>query len=379
MRRAWTAGRSVASVNEEYQDRLIGHQIGLRRYSSAVARRVIALLDRTRPDVRALLLDRLSDIEERGFDIGPATTARLRRLDDDLRDLLAEAHASIADDVGASMVELADYEVGYQAKLFDDLLPVRFNYTRPPAAVMRAIVYSQPFQGRVLKDWTDQFAAGDRRRMMDGIRMGMVEGETPTQITRRILGAQSLNYADGTREISRRGLLTLVQTATAHVSSRSRQAWAEETGVVEQEVFIATLDSKTTFQCASLDGRKYRVGQGPTPPLHPNCRSTRAPYIDGAMVGTRPGVAVKRGELEGLSPAERKKRIKELVGPVPAETTFDQWLKRQRPDFVNDYLGEERARLYRQGRLTMRDLVDRNGKPWTLEELAQREGMKLAA
>jgi hypothetical protein len=35
--------------------------------------------------------------------------------------------------------------------------------------------------------------------------------------------------------------------------------------------FLATLDSKTTVQCAANDGKTFPVGEGPMPPLHANC------------------------------------------------------------------------------------------------------------
>lgn len=242
----------MPTSNEQYQDRIISHQIGLRRLSNATVRRVIAMLNRTRLDVQRLLSERLARIEERGFDLGPATTARLQQLDIELQGILKESHQMIVGAVNSDLEALARYEPEYQSKLLNDVLPVNLEMVRPSAQTLQAIVYSQPFQGRVLKDWTDQFVANDRRRIMDAIRMGMVEGETPTQIVRRVEGTKALRYKDGVREVSRRGLQTLVQTASSHVANRARQAWAMESGVVETEVFVATLDSKTCFVAGTL-------------------------------------------------------------------------------------------------------------------------------
>lgn len=369
----------MPTANEVYQDRIISHQIGLRRLGNETLQRVVALLNRTRPDVRRLLLDRLDAITERGIDIGPATTARLATLEAELSGILRESHQMIAARITGDMEKLAAYEVDYQAKALNEVLPVRLEMVKPTPEMLQAVVYSQPFQGKVLRDWVSQFEMGDKRRIMDTIRMGMAEGETPTQIVRRVEGTQALRYKDGIRQVSRRGLQTLVQTASSHVANRSRQQWAVSSGVVEQEVYVATLDSKTSFQCASLDGRTFPVGKGPTPPIHPNCRSTRAPAIDGKLVGERPAVAVRDKDLEGLTGQARKDKIRELVGPVPAETSFNDWLKRQKPDFIEDYLGKSRAELYKSGQISLKDLVDRNGKPWTLDDLARREGVKLAA
>lgn len=146
---------------------------------------------------------------------------------------------------------------------------------------------------------------------------------------------------------------------------------------IDHSFIVCGVVAHNSFQCASLDGRTFPVGKGPTPPLHPNCRSARSPVIGGKLVGERPANAVTDKELEGLTGQARKDKIRELVGPVPAETSFNDWLKRQSPEFVDDYLGKTRAELFRQGKVTMKDLVDRNGQPWNLQELAAREGVKI--
>lgn len=369
----------MPTANEEYQDRMISHAVGLRRLSSSTLRRVVAILNATRPDVRSLILDRMARIEERGFDIGPATTQHLTQLDADLARLLEDAHNAITRTMLGEMESLARYEVDYNNRAAAEVLPVAIQTVALTPEQLQKIVYSQPFQGKVLRDHMADFRAEDRARIMRAIRMGMVEGETPTQIARRVEGTGPLKYKDGVREVSRRGLQTITQTATSHVANRARQAWAIGSGVVRQEAYVATLDSKTTLQCSSLDGRVFDVGKGPTPPLHYNCRSTRAAVFDDGLIGERPANAVRAKELEGLSPSARKARVRELVGPVPAETTFEQWLSRRPKGFVDDYLGPGRAELWRNGKITLRDLVDRNGQPWTLAELARREGLAAAA
>lgn len=56
-------------------------------------------------------------------------------------------------------------------------------------------------------------------------------------------------------------------------------------------------------------------------------------------------------------------------GPLPASTSFNDFLKRQSPAFVARVLGKERAALFAQGRITVRDLVSGTGRELTLAEL----------
>jgi hypothetical protein len=56
-------------------------------------------------------------------------------------------------------------------------------------------------------------------------------------------------------------------------------------------------------------------------------------------------------------------------GPVHGATTFNDFLKRQSPAFIERVLGKERARLFIEGKITVRDLVSGTGRELTLEEL----------
>jgi hypothetical protein len=60
-------------------------------------------------------------------------------------------------------------------------------------------------------------------------------------------------------------------------------------------------------------------------------------------------------------------------GQIPADITFDDFLKRKSSSYVDDILGIDRAALWRSGKLTCRDLVDDSGQLVPLEALLGRE------
>ncbi|SDF30935.1 minor capsid protein [Eubacterium pyruvativorans] len=75
----------------------------------------------------------------------------------------------------------------------------------------------------------------------------------------------------------------LVQTEQAYFHARSSLDCFSELGVDKLE-FIATLDSRTSEICQSMDGvvfaaKDAEIGVN-VPPLHPNCRSVTAPYFE---------------------------------------------------------------------------------------------------
>lgn len=229
-------------------------------------------------------------------------------------------------------------------------------------------------QNKILRQWLAAYSANDRRRMMDEIRQGLIFNETPTQISRRIFGLNSLGGTDGTREITRRGAQTLANTTTSAILNGALAAlYAANSRVIKKEIYTATLDSRTTPICRSLDGNAYDVGDGPHPPIHINCRSIRIATVDGKRIGSRPANAATKKQLAGLRGPARRRAVEKLVGQVPAETTYQQWLTRQSVGFQNEVLGPQRGILFRKGGLTLDRFVDSSGNQYTLPELWERE------
>lgn len=67
----------------------------------------------------------------------------------------------------------------------------------------------------------------------------------------------------------------LVHTEIARVQEETNQIWAKEHNI-KYQMFMATLDYKTSERCRGLDGKVFEFDDvnKPIPPLHPFCRST---------------------------------------------------------------------------------------------------------
>lgn len=70
----------------------------------------------------------------------------------------------------------------------------------------------------------------------------------------------------------------LVTDQIARVQSEVGDKWARDNNV-EWQMFVATLDNRTTERCKGYDGKPYKVDDSnkPIPPLHIFCRSTLVP------------------------------------------------------------------------------------------------------
>lgn len=389
------------SVNEELLDALIRHQTYLLRYSGYVRNRIWSILDRTEGDIAMRIRDKLRDsagltspVEVRRMEALMAAIEAMRR------ESWEEATRFLLDE----MEQLAYQEPIALRGIMTTVAPVVVETVMPATRLLRAIALSRPFEGRVLKDWAATMEAEDIRRIHAAIQLGMVAGETGAQIATRVVGTGALNNADGALELTRRQVQAIARTAVQHVANSARAEFLQENaGVMVGEQFVATLDSRTTPVCRANDGKVFPVGTGPRPPLHFQCRSLRVAAFDGERLGYRPfkssttkqllrefadannlkTVPKSRNDLprgtKGAFDDFSRKRVRELTGRVPASTGYQAWLRNQSKQFQEDTLGVTKAKLFREGGLTLDKFVAASGSELTLAQLAAKHASAFKA
>jgi SPP1 gp7 family putative phage head morphogenesis protein len=294
--------------------------------------------------------------------------------------------------------ELAKAEPEMVAGIIQNVAPVQFTMTLPAANTLNALVTAQPYQGKPLAEWTRHMRQAELDRIMQAVRIGMVQGESSDQIARRVVGTKLLRGRDGVLQLSRHGAEALTRTLVNGVANQAKaQLYEENEDIIREEAFVATLDARTTPVCRANDGKRFPVGKGPRPPLHWACRSLRVAVIADDLIGQRPYKAATEQMLlreyaqrTGLQQVPRRradlprgtksefdayarKRGRELTGRAPAPLTYDKWLRRQSVEFQNDVLGPARARMFRDG-LSLDKFVNRAGDELTLSELRAKYG-----
>jgi len=212
------------AVNDEIRDQLLAHQVELIRFGKGLATRINRLINKGEPELQRALRARLDRIAHLGWDPGPATTRRMQRTLKLITEINKPTFAEINALVRKELRGLAIGETAFMSGVLTDSLPVVFEPVLPTAATLAGIVRARPFNDEVLRQWLGTYSRGDRRRMMDEIRQGLLFDETPTQISRRIFGTRALGGTDGVREITRRGAQTLAQTSTSAVSNASHNS-----------------------------------------------------------------------------------------------------------------------------------------------------------
>ena len=112
------------------------------------------------------------------------------------------------------------------------------------------------------------------------LRNGVIQGLSNNEIATRVAKKMGSGY-----EVAKR----LVDTEIANTLNQSALLSYENSGIVEQFIFIATLDNRTSDICTDLDGQVFDLKDAVTginvPPMHVRCRSTTSAYFDYSAKG----------------------------------------------------------------------------------------------
>lgn len=126
---------------------------------------------------------------------------------------------------------------------------------------------------------------------------------------------------------------TLARTEVNYISNKADLDVYKIAGIEEYE-YLATLDSRTSDICRSLDGSTFKVTQAQVgvnyPPMHPNCRSTTVPKMD------------DEDAEERVARDENGKTIK-----VPRRMTQEEWINTYVPEEDREKLLEFRKKFYK--------------------------------
>lgn len=256
--------------NEEIADSFIRHQTYLIRYSNGLSKEMISLLDETEKDLLAKIVKFLHD-NPNGLN-KPKAWNRLAELANYLKTIRSDSWDQITEKSIEQLQELALVDADFVKYAIESPLPVVLNTILPSAALLKSIVESRPFEGKLLKDHIAKLADEDVARIVNAVKVGMTQGESMQQMINRVIGSKSAKGSDGMTQMSRNQIDALIRTAVMHVSNHTHDEYImANTDIIKQERFHATLDGRTTALCKANDGKIFDVGTGPRPPLHFRC------------------------------------------------------------------------------------------------------------
>lgn len=360
----------MASVNDLILSEAIRHMVALQRYDNGVVARIIALLNRSDQRLMAELAARLE-----ALDAGSFTMQRLESLLTSIWALNSEAYAQLGRTLTEELKQFVPYEVSYQEQMLKTHVPVGVHVAAVSAEQVYAAALSRPFQGVLLQGAWSDLDASKLKRVRQAIAQGFVEGKTTDQIIRELRGTRVNGYIDGLIQKDRRDIEAVVRTALAHTAGVAQDNVMEANAdLIKAAMWSSTLDLRTSPMCRIRDRLLYTPDthkpidhkvpwlSGPGR-LHWRCRSGQVPVLKSYR---ELGIDLPEVEVNGRTRAS-------MDGQVPKETSYAEWLKNQSMARQTDVLGETRARLMRDGKLSMDAMYDSKGRYLTLDELRQRD------
>ncbi|MCM1564914.1 MAG: minor capsid protein [Dehalobacter sp.] len=264
------------------------------------------------PDIKRKLLNRLN---------APAYKARLTRLQV-LKEQVYIQSKIIADaEIQASSLGYIDtINEAYYRNLFDIQkgLGLGFNVAAMPARTIETILKNpwsgEHFSSRVWKN-TDVLA----EKITEVVTAGFQSGAGIRKMTLELENMSNLGKMAAAR---------LVRTETTYMANAAEMESYKE-AEIEEYIYIATLDNRTSEVCQEHDKQRYKVKDAVPgknmPPLHPWCRSTTRAYfsdIDLQSIGRR-----------ARNPETGKTYL------VPGDMDYGQWYEKH---VVNQY-GKDQA------------------------------------
>jgi hypothetical protein len=251
---------------------------------------------------------------------------------------------------------------------------IKFEGRKLDPATIKALVSGLAVEGSPVGVWWNRQSIDLRQNFMRQMRISMVNGESLTQATVRLVGGTVDGVTlPGIMKTTKAKANALAATAQNAISNEAAlKTYQENTDVIKAVTQVSTLDNKTSDICIAYSGQtwnvetlqpippsKLRFNSGP--PRHFNCRSRLRPVTKSFKeLGIKNTKEIPVGTRASMD------------GQVPADITFDDFLIKKSDTFQNKLLGKKRAQLWRDKKIALTQLVDFRGFPLTLEQLEDR-------
>lgn len=335
---------------------MVSHQVDLLRVEAGVRARVLAMLDRLQRD----LIARLAAANITTFSKA-RTSAILKEADAAIQ----AYYSRMQSEMELTMTGVAEASAQHAADTVSSALAIDLSAGLPTATYLERIAGNTLIMGAPSAEWWSRQSVDTAFRFANTVRQGITAGDTNENIVARVAGSKGY---PGVMDVSRSNARSLVHTSIQAVASEARsETYKKNSDVIEGTRQVSTLDSHTTEICMAYDGAEYDLDGEPINgttlpyeggvPRHWGCRSVEIPITK----------SFQELGIDAPEPSEGERASSD--GPVPADWTFADWLATQSDAEQDEALGPGRAELWRDGKLTLTQLLDMQGNPMTLEEL----------
>lgn len=375
----------MASANEYLEDWSNTNAINILRVEAGVRKEAIAELEKLE-----------TDIVKKITTASPSKAKDLNNLLSQTKESIKQSYNVISENHGKSLDSIAKTQIKATKTALNDSIGVPLFRRQPSENQVNAVMKRSNLQGHKSNKWWKEQEKNLAFKFEGQMRQGYLAGEDVGDLSKRVRGTKANNYKDGIMNVTKSQAETLVRSSVQTVSNDARLSTIEENDDIVKGVrWLSTLDSRTTNICKSLDGLRWDLPdykpnghdkEFPGPTAHWGCRSTQVPVLpDINELLNKPIKALDNQELQagvdaklkamGMSAEQRAGALvrarASMDGQVPDTKTYNEWLKTKPEAFQNKVLGVQRAQLFRDGNLQLRDLTNQDNRPLTVLQLNQ--------
>lgn len=359
---------------DKIADRFTRHAVDISRFDVHVQSKTLALLN----ELDQKIQDQLARLDP------TATLYQRRRLDALSKAVKGDIQASYSEiklDHRQDLVQLAEGVAEASADAVNQVAKVSLMNVGLPQEVLKALADDSLVQGAPAREWWSRQAGSLYQRFNDSVKEGMFRGETLGQIVGRVRGKKEFNFKDGVMERSRREAEALVRTSIQSVANGARmETFRDNPDVVKGNQALSVLDDRTTEVCRARSGMAWYLDGTPMegttiafpgdPPWHFGCRTVWIPV-------TFSWKELAKNKDLGKDVQDEVDKIPKstqasMDGQVADDLTYEGWLGTKPEAFQRDVLGDGKWELWKQGKLSLKDMVDQKGRPLTIVQLTAR-------
>lgn len=298
--------------------KILKYQIGLRRYEAGQVRDILKLIDRVE---KAVIKN-----------------------NDDAIDIINNNYPLYPD-----LIDFTQHSIDIAMQ----------DFARMPSLAVIDRLYKPRFEGNVMAEWWSRMTNDLKFKIKGVIRHGVLENWDKAQMTAALKGSFASN---------RHQAAAVVQTSIHTIANDARMAvYEKNSDIIKGFYWLSTLDSRTTLTCIGRSGLEWDIEKNPVnhsipfavPPIHWNCRSVMMPKL----------ITFREA---GLDRDEIKSTRSSKLGQIEQDISFDKFLKSLSKKEQDEQLGVGRADLWRDGKITLKQLLDGNGRELTLAELKEK-------
>ena len=341
------------NVNDHLLERAVHHHVGVQKYGAKIGADLQQTLENAEHDIR----DAVNQYSDKN---GKIKTRDLTALIAAIYQIEQDYQGELDDQLRADLEDFVDYEVAVAKTQLEDELPDDVTVNDLDPDDVDSILTDVAFQGRYIDDWVSDFSDADYKRVRDAVQAGVQSGSTAETILAGLAGGAFLVGARQLENVTR-GIFNGVANWARLLTYEANP------DLVSHVQWVAVLDADTCPICSDLDGEIFALDDVDPPPIHLSCRCSIVPVI----------VSFERlARVSRLIHSHPKRHL--FTGKPATKLRYATWLRRQNKATHDEALGPTRAKLFREGGLTINRFVNHkgpDGKPHilTLDELRKRD------